>query len=340
MLAPKKFIPCYAAALCIKTRSALLAAWIESNILLQLASASFDKQDEALVPAAGSCSDCPKRTGFNKLLFADVRKDSCTDPQCFRAKIDAHVSKTLETKPQLVRISSAWNTREGAPLGKNRYVELEIKKAKTNGTGSKVAPQQKPCQKMTEAVVMDGGRRGELVKVCADPSCRVHHPDTPSPEQVAKERAEERKRIEKEKLAITTRHRVLATILQRVSAPLKKADLLAVGHYLIGHLSYSQVPALAKRHKVEAKKDSASAQELLAKQVGTYDESELCKLLLEISLLDSAYQRSTTSRDDVLMDAAKRYRVDTEKLQKAVAKEFVAKRDKKTIKPRAGKMPA
>src|SRR5437016_12672610 len=99
---------------------------------------------------------------------------------------------------------------------------------------------------MTEALLMDGGRRGELVKVCADLSCRVHHPDTPSPEQVAKERTEERKRIEKEKLAITTRHRVLATILQRVSAPLKKADLLTVGHYLIGHLSYSQVPALAK----------------------------------------------------------------------------------------------
>jgi ParB family chromosome partitioning protein len=311
-----------------------LAAWIESNILLQLASAPFDKQDEALVSAAGSCSNCPKRTGFNKLLFADVRKDSCTDPQCFRGKIDAHVSKTLETKPQLVQISSAWSTREGAPLGKNRYVELEIKKAKTNGTGSKIAPQQKPCQKMTEAVVMDGGRRGELVKVCADPSCRVHHPDTPSPEQVAKERIEERKRIEKERLAITTRHRILATILQRVSAPLKKADLLAITHYLIGHLSYSQVPALAKRHKVEAKKDSASAQELLAKRVGTYDEAELSKLLLEISLLDSAYQRSTASRYDVLMDAAKRYRVDSEKLQKAVAGELAAKREKAKPKGR------
>jgi ParB family chromosome partitioning protein len=319
-----------------------LAAWIESNILLQLASAPFDKQDETLLPA-GSCSNCPKRTGFNKLLFADVRKDSCTDPQCFRAKIDAHVSKTLETKPQLVQISSAWNTREGAPLGKNRYVELEIKKAKTNGTGSRVAAYQKPCQKMTEGVVMDGGRRGELVKVCADPSCRVHHPDTPSPEQVAKERAEERKRIEKEKLAITTRHRVLATILQRVSVPLKRADLLAVAHYLIGHLSYSQVPALAKRHKVEAKKDSASAQELLAKQVSMYDEADLCKLLLEISLLDSAYQRSIASRDDVLMDAAKRYRVDVEKLQKAVAEELAVKRDKKTkarVKPKGRKTAA
>ena len=77
MLALKKFIPCYAAALCIKTHTALLAAWIESNILLQLASAPFDKQDETLVPEAGSCVNCPKRTGFNKLLFPDVRKDSC-----------------------------------------------------------------------------------------------------------------------------------------------------------------------------------------------------------------------------------------------------------------------
>jgi hypothetical protein len=50
----------------------------------------------------------------------------------------------------------------------------------------------------------------------------------------------------------------------------KKADLLAVAHYLIRYLSYSQVPALAKRHKVEAKKDSASAQELLVKKVGAY----------------------------------------------------------------------
>jgi hypothetical protein len=102
-----------------------------------------------------------------------------------------------------------------------------------------------------------------------------------------------------------------------------------VGHYLIGHLSYSQVPALAKRHRVEVKKDSDSAQELLAKQVGTYDESGLCKLLLEISLLDSAYHRSMANGDDVLMSAAKRYRVDTEKLQKAVAEELAAKRDKK-----------
>jgi hypothetical protein len=49
--------------LCIKVDSALLVVWIESNILLQLASVPFDKQDETLVRAAGSCVNCPKRTG-------------------------------------------------------------------------------------------------------------------------------------------------------------------------------------------------------------------------------------------------------------------------------------
>jgi ParB family chromosome partitioning protein len=207
----------------------------------------------------------------------------------------------------------------------NQYVELEVKKAKANGTATKLPAAQKPCDKMAEAIVMDGGKRGQTVKVCADPNCRVHHLNTPSPQQVAKERADERKRIEKEKLAITVRHRVLATILQRVSAPLKKADLLTVAHYLISRLSYNQIPAVAKRHKVEVKKDSDSGQELLAKQVGNYDEVELCRVLLEISLLDSAYQRSTASRDDVLMDAAKRYRVDREKIQNTVANEHALK---------------
>jgi hypothetical protein len=34
-------------------------------------------------------------------------------------------------------------------------------------------------------------------------------------------------------------------------------------------------------------------------------------MLLEISLLDSAYQHYGTSSDDLLMDAAKRHRVDS-----------------------------
>ena len=53
---------------------------------------------------------------------------------------DACVKNTLETKPQLVQISAAWNSREGAPLGRNQYAELQIKKPKANGASAKLSP--------------------------------------------------------------------------------------------------------------------------------------------------------------------------------------------------------
>jgi ParB family transcriptional regulator, chromosome partitioning protein len=309
-----------------------LAAWIESNILLQLVSVPFDKQDETLVPAAGSCVNCPKRTGFNKLLFVDVRKDSCTDPQCFRAKVDAHVARTTEKKPELVQISSAWNTREGAPLGRNRYVELQIKKGKANGSAAKQPATQRPCEKMTDAIVVDGGSRGQIVKVCADPNCEIHHGDKPSPQQLQRDRALERKRIEKEKTAITARHRILAAILERVSASLKKADLLTVAQHAVGTVGYNRLPLLAKRHKVEIEKARATPVELMLKHISRYDESGLCRLLLEVSLLDSAYRNGGAEDNDVLLETAKRYRVDAEKVHKAVVQEFAAKQKKKEKK--------
>jgi hypothetical protein len=103
------------------------------------------------------------------------------------------------------------------------------------------------------------------MEVGADTSSRCvlsRLPGVLSPEQREREWAEERKYIEKEKLVTTTCHRALASILHRVSAPLKRADLLTVAHYLIGHLFHDQVPALAKRHRVETPKLSASEQAL------------------------------------------------------------------------------
>ncbi|MGB7556559.1 MAG: hypothetical protein WBM04_19495 [Candidatus Korobacteraceae bacterium] len=71
---------------------------------------------------------------------------------------------------------------------------------------AKVIPAQKPCEKITEAIVTDRGKRGQIVKVCTDPNRRVHHGDKPPTQQRQRERTEERKRIEKQKLAITVRH--------------------------------------------------------------------------------------------------------------------------------------
>lgn len=56
-----------------------LREWIEREIHLDIANAPFDPKDEALLPAAGSCAACPKRTGNNPLLFPEIRhKSICT----------------------------------------------------------------------------------------------------------------------------------------------------------------------------------------------------------------------------------------------------------------------
>jgi ParB family transcriptional regulator, chromosome partitioning protein len=60
-----------------------LQTWIAQNIYLSLKSVPFSKDDETLLPEAGSCANCPKRTGFNTLLFPEVREDSCVDVTCF-----------------------------------------------------------------------------------------------------------------------------------------------------------------------------------------------------------------------------------------------------------------
>lgn len=72
------------------------AVHIQQHYMLRLADASFDTADATLVPAAGSCTACPKRTGNQKELFADVASaDVCTDTVCFDGKKKASSERTV-----------------------------------------------------------------------------------------------------------------------------------------------------------------------------------------------------------------------------------------------------
>lgn len=74
------------------------ARHLQARYMLHLAEASFPTQDGALVPAAGPCGSCPKRTGNQPELFQDVRgTDICTDPTCFQSKRAAWAARQLAT---------------------------------------------------------------------------------------------------------------------------------------------------------------------------------------------------------------------------------------------------
>lgn len=70
-----------------------IAHHIRTRYTLRLAGAPFDLHDAQLVPTAGSCAACPKRSGANPELFDDIGEaDTCTDRSCFADKVHAHVA--------------------------------------------------------------------------------------------------------------------------------------------------------------------------------------------------------------------------------------------------------
>lgn len=73
------------------------ASWLRNNLMLRLETAVFDIKDAKLLPEAGACAQCPKRTGANPELFSDVDSaDVCTDTTCFHDKVEAHTQQIIE----------------------------------------------------------------------------------------------------------------------------------------------------------------------------------------------------------------------------------------------------
>src|SRR6185437_8941643 len=137
-----------------------LRAWIEREVHLDLARAPFDPQDAALVPSAGSCAKCYKRTGNNPLLFPEtsLKKSTCTDRACFRAKVDALVQirvASIETQgAKVLRVSQAPAWQTSRPT--NALHQGQFRRAE----------RAEQCSTTEPAVWIDGRNAGSVFHVC------------------------------------------------------------------------------------------------------------------------------------------------------------------------------
>ncbi|MFZ0270326.1 MAG: chromosome partitioning protein ParB [Acidobacteriaceae bacterium] len=301
-----------------------LQQWIEHNVLLLLKQAPFNKRDPQLVPAAGSCVECPKRTGHNKLLFADIsgNTDACTDPICHAAKLDAHVKAKVAAKPELVQISTAYKQQpEGEKtIPRNKYVEIREEKPDTSEKAKR--PEFKTCKYTTEAIVSDGIDKGELRKVCTESTCPVHHPKKQAPKADASFKAEQEKRRREEALANATGIRVLQSIVAAVPVRLMKRDLLFVVEQVLPLLDEKRLEMAARNRGIKAKEGELVAK-LLTAFVRKADEGAIGKLIVETVILLAA--RTQADGGKTLRGAAQVYGVDIDAVALRVRQEFAAK---------------
>jgi ParB family chromosome partitioning protein len=311
-----------------------LQFWIDSNILLVLKDAPFNKRDAQLVPTAGSCAECPKRTGHNKLLFGDDlgrQGDRCTDPGCYAAKVSAHVASAIAAKPELVQISTAYGgQKEGSTvLPRNKYTAIQEEKPKDKQQAQR--PEYKTCKFTTEAIITEGSDVGTIHKVCANPSCPVHHPRQSTSRDDEKWKSEQEKQRKEQAIANATGIRVLSAIGSAVPVRLLKRDLLFIVEKLVGVMDENRVEMLARQHGIRQKRDDGGVTKTLAAFLRRADEGTLSRMLVESSILLAATRGNPST---ILKEAATSYKVDTDAITAKVKQEFAAKeKAKKASQP-------
>ena len=107
----------------------------QMRYMLRLHDASFDVNAADLLPEAVACGACPKRSGNQPELFADVTSaDVCTDPECFAAKREAWAARqraeaeaagsTIITGKAAEAIIPSWATQP-TTRGDSGYLALD-----------------------------------------------------------------------------------------------------------------------------------------------------------------------------------------------------------------------
>jgi ParB family transcriptional regulator, chromosome partitioning protein len=308
-----------------------LREWIEREIHLDLKNAPFDTEDVTLLPAAGACSACPKRTGNNPLLFPEIRNKSlCTDPTCYQAKIQALVQLRVEPlvkegqNPVRISESPSWQVHSNAP---GTLYEGQYHRAEREGE----------CPQTQAAIIVDGRKAGTILHICADEKCKTHQQF--SHYQVSPQEREQRRklalaiRVQKE-----SRSRILQATRQKLPPALARADFEMVALDYFRRLGHDNHHRLFQVYGWEEKKiktswggNSVDHEKLAEVQIRAMTVADLNRFVVMCSLIPDLYcpgysSAETLSKEANLMRTAARYKVDASKIAARVTAELSKKR--------------
>lgn len=316
------------------------AEHIQENYMLELKRAVFPIAQADLVPTAGPCTSCVKRTGAQPELYSDVESaDVCTDPTCFDQKKKAHIARLAEAAEQTGQKVIRGETAEkifpyehSSPRG---YIKPDstpwqhITKAKTYAEilGDDMPP----------AVMIENPHSGELIsmipekevfKALADKGIKTSQDE--HRERVKKEEAKSKLERDSRRATLESIH---AAVSERISAgeTLKHEDLLMIAQASMARLWNDHRPTVCrlwgwdhKNHdEVRAGVDGLSA-------------GQLALLLMEIAIApELAVNSYSTNEPTYLVATAERYGVDPDAAKKALRAE--AREKAKPKAPKASK---
>jgi len=312
-----------------------LGQWIQEEIHLDLHAAMFPKEDATLVPAAGPCTTCPKRTGTIPDLFPEIKKrDTCTDPTCFSSKVQAFAvrkAKELGVEAgELIRVTPEHWTQgrmeKTAPGTGSIFTRDRWKEAKTGS-----------CQFIKPAVVVHGPTKGTVVTACTHEKCHRHFGKTATATSGRTDYgAQQRRAQEKARRESGRRRAILAAIHQKVTAPLPRAllEVVALGFWQdVWHENQKAVAAAMGWLDETKRTNWADRREVIEKKVSGAADRDLARLLVALGVARDLhaprYQRGR--QPDALLTTAKLYKINIAAIDRAIKTEEAARKAKKPV---------
>jgi ParB family chromosome partitioning protein len=303
-----------------------LQRWVAEELMLSLGKAPFNVEDPDLVPGAGVCRECPKRTGFMPELFPEIEdRDTCTDRHCYAAKKNAYLvvrigQMTAEARgAEPILLTTVYEGAKpelyaGRPvLARGRYTE--VKKSK------------KPaCEYQKTALVVRGlDGVGRTIEVCTNQRCPVHGLRRGVRPQSDAEREKREKELFEETVDERTRlvmidHTAKAFDTRKVHVEDFRM-LAALAFWKLGNSDARRAISRARTGKEEGHMSGETSEMRL--WIGKAKSEELFRLIFEGALYEHLIDYD--GKDELSL-AAERWGVDGKKIRLEIERELCEER--------------
>jgi len=322
------------------------ADFIHNEYMLRLKDAPFDVKaiyfaGKTTAVIGVPCGECPKRTGNQPELFADVKgADVCTDPACFKAKREAHA---------MVLVAKAKETGKPVISGKEAKKVMPYEHSGLKG----FARPDEPChddikgrtfrqilgKDMPPLQLLQNPHSGDVLEVVparalqeALKKAGLTKRATGGNDRYA---AEQKARENKARLETAIRMRTFAEI----SAAHQGAMFERAGHEEQKRLLQLRQPDIAKELKDNVWKHAKA----FAKEIAAMAPKDLVVLMVQLAVVGEIHVGGYSPQpSERLFDAAKRAGVDVAKIRAELtgAARDKAKAKKPAKKPAAKKVAA
>lgn len=330
---------------------------IKRDFLPRLGEAGFDKDDASLVPKAGACTGCKYRVGNQPHLFSDVKEaDCCSNMSCFIAKIKAYKQRLTEEEAAGQHRRVVWVCRHYS------WEETKLFGLKQEPPNLSYADEIKPYTGDIStapglAIYIDEPM-GKVIGIRFPKEEKKEGGSESVPgSKLSKseliQRTERRKETNDTRIRQEFQRVSFKQLLSAIKYPLKREDLELIAVKLAEHARNND-DIIAEGLGYKQNKDGFYDFELgnddgeFARLIKKLPDNELARTAMAIVLSDEMIRdpsRTYDKEDDPgLVQALKRYKVDTAPIEKQARELFAKQSDRinerlKELKKPAPKQP-